>query len=393
MPQTKKRICLLGSTGSVGQTVLRVVDDHPDRFEVVGLSAHRSRPDLVAQIEKYSPVAACLSGEGQEGPVAGGVLGINGPEGLEQLIEASEPDLVVHAVVGAAGLRPTLKALDLGVPVALANKETLVTAGELVMDRAREAGVPILPIDSEHNAIFQCLGGRESDEVRKLILTASGGPFRGKTSAEFYGATVEEALRHPTWSMGKKISIDSATMMNKGLELIEGRHLFGVEADQIQILVHPQSTVHSMVEFTDGSMLAQLGVTDMYFPIVHTLSYPERLENHRFESLDLAVIGRLEFEDYDRDAFPCPGYAYEAIRRGQTYPSVLNAANEVAVEYFLDRAIAFGEIAEIVDEVLQGHDPQTAKDLESIEAADRWGREAARLAGTKRAEKKTSSIA
>lgn len=377
MTSPRKRICLLGSTGSIGRKTLDVVRDHADRFQIVGLSAHGSAEELTAQAREFEPVAACLSGGALTASMNGKTRWLTGADGLCDLIDASAPDLVVVATVGAAGLRPTLAALRLGVAVALANKEVLVTAGSLVMEEARRRGVSVLPIDSEHNAIFQCIDGREGAPLRRIILTASGGPFRGWTRERLAHATVEQALKHPTWEMGRKITIDSATLMNKGFEVIEGQHLFNTPVDKFEVVIHPQSVIHSIVEFHDGSMLAQMGVTDMYFPIVNVLSYPERLENRRFEPLSLSKIAALEFRDYDAEAFPCLGYAYEAARRGATYPAVLNAANEVAVERFLAGELKFTEIAETIDAVLQEHSPERNAGLEAISLADAWARERA----------------
>lgn len=369
----RKRICLLGSTGSIGRSTLRVVEDYPDAFEIVGLSAHNSRKALAEQVERWRPRAACLTG-GSQPEANHGTRWFAGPGGALELIEACEPDLVVLAMVGAAGLAPTLKAIDAGAEIALANKEVLVTAGELVMRHARDRNVTILPLDSEHSAIFQCLCGRADAPLRRIVLTASGGPFRGMSVAELENATLEAALRHPTWSMGPKITIDSATMMNKGFEVIEAHHLFGLDVEQVEIVVHPQSVVHSMVEFPDGSMLAQLGVTDMYFPIAYALGYPDRLPNARFEPLDLAALGRLTFEGYDPEVFRCPGFAYEAARRGGTYPAVLNAANEVAVQLLLDGHVRFCEIPDLIEEAMEAHASTEADTLEAIEAADQWAR-------------------
>lgn len=378
MTLKKKRICLLGSTGSIGTTTLRVVADYPDAFEIVGLSAHQSEGALMEQVERWGPVAACLTGAGRIPAANHGTRWFCGARGALDLIDACEPDLVVLAMVGAAGLPPMLKAIASGATIALANKEVLVTAGELVMREARARGVGLLPLDSEHSAIFQCLCGRPDAPLRRLVLTASGGPFRGKSAAGLLNVTVEEALRHPTWSMGRKISIDSATMMNKGFEVIEAHHLFGVDVDRVEIIVHPQSIIHSMVEFPDGSMLAQLGLTDMYFPIAYALGYPDRLPNARFEPLDLAALGRLTFESYDPEVFRCPGFAYEAARQGRTYPAVLNAANEVAVQLLLDGLIRFSEIPALIEGALEAHRPEAADTLAAIEAADGWARERVR---------------
>lgn len=384
MPLKRKRICLLGSTGSIGSTTLRVVADYPDDFEIVGLSAHRSEQALLDQIERWRPVAACLTGADRLPAANHGTRLFCGAQGALDLIDACEPDLVVLAMVGAAGLPPTLKAIDAGVAIALANKEVLVTAGDLVMRAARARGVSLLPLDSEHSAIFQCLCGRPDAPLRRLVLTASGGPFRGRSAAEMQNVTVEQALRHPTWSMGRKISIDSATMMNKGFEVIEAHHLFDVDVDRVEIVVHPESIIHSMVEFPDGSMLAQLGLTDMYFPIAYALGHPERLPNARFEPLDLTAVGRLSFESYDPEVFRCPGFAYEAAKQGGTYPAVLNAANEVAVQLLLDGAIRFSEIPELIAGALEAHRPEPADTLAAIEAADLWARERVRTEVTAR---------
>ncbi len=379
-PSHRKRICLLGATGSIGESTLQVVADFPDRFEIVGLSAHTSAATLARLADELKPAAVCLSGSETPPGEAGGSASawFSGEEGLAKLVEACEPDIVVVAIVGAAGLTPTLRALELGLPVALANKEVLVTAGALVMDLARRRGVQILPIDSEHNAIFQCLAGHADDPVRRVILTASGGPFRGRTRAELAGVTVAEALDHPTWQMGPKITIDSATLMNKGFEVIEGHHLFGLDVDRFEVVIHPESAVHSMVEFVDGSILAHLGVTNMYLPIAHVLAYPERLENSRFDALDFTRVASLTFEDYDREVFPCLGYAYEAARRGGTWPAALNAANEIAVERFLAGEIQFSGIPELIDAVLQAHDGVAHPGLDEIRRADAEAREKAR---------------
>ncbi|MBI1785364.1 1-deoxy-D-xylulose-5-phosphate reductoisomerase [Candidatus Sumerlaeota bacterium] len=374
MSHSRKRVCILGSTGSIGEKTLQIIRDHPDLFEAAGLSAHTSGERLAAQIAEFRPAAACLSGEGKLPETNGAARRFFGAEGILRLIEECKPDIVVSALVGAAGLVPTLRAIELGMTVALANKEVLVTAGKFTMDLARARGVKILPIDSEHNAIFQCLNGNAAAALRRIILTASGGPFRGWTRERLETATLAQALKHPTWEMGRKITIDSATMMNKGFEVIEGHHLFGVDVEKIEVVVHPQSVIHSMVEFVDGSMFAQMGVTDMYFPIVNALSHPERLPNARFKPLALAAIGSLAFEEYDRAAFPCPGFAYEAARRGGTYPAALNAANEVAVERFLAGEIKFLEIPEIIDAVLQAHKSVAEPTIEAIREADALAR-------------------
>jgi len=373
MSDARKRICILGSTGSIGENTLRVIGDYPEQFEAVALAAHGSSRRLAEQAAEFGARWLCLSGDGAfETPDGARVF--RGPQGLEELIEASAPDLVVVATVGFAGLAPTLRAIELGLSVALANKEVLVSAGELVMDAARRRGVAILPIDSEHNAIFQCLEGRNGAPLRRIILTASGGPFRGRSRAELAGVTVEQALDHPTWQMGPKITIDSATLMNKGFEVIEGHHLFGVPVERIEVVVHPQSMIHGMIEYQDGSMLAQMGVTDMYLPIANVLAYPRRLVNRRFEPLDLAALGQVTFARPDLEAFPCLGYAYDAVRAGGTCPAVLNAANEVAVRRFLAGEIRFTDIAELIAAALGEHRVAPAPDLDAIAAADAWAR-------------------
>ncbi len=388
-----RRILLLGSTGSIGLSTLDVIRDFPDRFEVVGLSAHRNADLLIRQIETFKPAWVCLTDEAtahrhaeriQEAlkPCGGRLL--IGPDGLTGLVEqCPEVDLAVVATVGFAGLAPTLAAIDRGVRIALANKEVLVAAGTLVMSRARAAGVDILPIDSEHNAIFQCLQGQNRQAVRRLILTASGGPLRNKSPEEVAHTSVEEALQHPTWKMGAKITIDSATLMNKGLEVIEACHLFDMPPSRVEVVVHPQSVLHSMVEFTDGSILAQMGQTDMYLPILNVLSYPERLPN-RFEPLDLVRVGALTFSKPDCGTFPCLCYAYEAIEVGGTAPAVLSGANEVAVEAFLSRRIGFSAIADTVRRVLdrysdeQGFSSDNGLNLTLLREADGRAREMAR---------------
>jgi 1-deoxy-D-xylulose-5-phosphate reductoisomerase len=375
MASSRKRICILGSTGSIGENTLRVIGDWPDRFQVVGLSAQSSAGLLADQADRFGVGQISLVGDQPfEAPPCVDRLW-RGSEGLEKLIEASEPDLVVVATVGAAGLAPTLLAIERGVTVALANKEVLVTAGDRVMALARERGVAILPIDSEHNAIFQCLDERPASPLRRILLTASGGPFRGRSRQDLAEVTLAEALNHPTWRMGKKITIDSATLMNKGFEVIEVHHLFGQPVDKIEVVVHPQSVIHGMIEFHDGSMLAQLGVTDMYLPIANVLAYPERLRNDRFAPLDLSAIGAMTFEKPDLEAFPCLAYATEAVRRGGTYPTVLNAANEVAVGLFLAEEIRFLDIPALIDEALEAHRSVDEPDLGDIGTADRWARE------------------
>ncbi len=372
-PTHAKRICILGSTGSIGRSTLRVISDYPDRFCVTGLAAFNSEELLREQVHTYDPEVVCLV----DGPCPGlpsGVRSLMGEAGLAEMIRMAEPDMVVVSTVGHAGLSPTLRAIELGIPIALANKEVLVMAGQLVMDMARVGNVPILPIDSEHNAIFQCLSVCDRTPLRRVILTASGGPFRGWPVEQLKGVSVQQALAHPTWQMGQKISIDSATLMNKGFEVVEAHHLFGQPLDRIEVIVHPQSVIHGMVEYHDGSMLAQMGVTDMYLPICNVLSYPERLPNNRFEPLNLSRLGSLTFESPDLEAFPCLQYAYDAVREGGTYPAVLNASNEVAVQKFLNGDIQFLDIPRMINHSLQEHRVVARPDLGDIIEADRHTR-------------------
>jgi len=384
-------VSLLGSTGSIGTNTLRVTAAFPDRFRVIGLSAGRNISLLCQQVEALHPEVVSVSDEKSHREIQShlrqrgyGMSRTRFLHGLEGSIEvACHPaaTMVVSAITGAAGLVPTYRALEQGKDIALANKETMVVAGRLMVDKARETGAAIIPVDSEHNAIHQCLRGGKRHEVRRLILTASGGPFRNTPKEMLRSVTRDEALRHPTWRMGRKITIDSATLMNKGLEVIEASWLFGFSADEVDVAIHPQSVVHSMVEFVDGSVLAQLGPTDMRLPIQYALTYPERLES-TLPPLDIHRLSRLEFHAPDRERFPCLDLAYRALRAGGTAPAVLNAANEVVVEAFLDKGLAFHEIAEIIEATLDGHGPSDASSLESVLAADRWARnEALALAG------------
>ncbi len=378
-----KVISLLGSTGSIGTNTLRVTGGYSDSFRVVGLSAGKNVPVLADQVEAIHPEVVSSRDEQTCGELQKILRQRNYPmsstrfvHGVEGSIEVSchpDAELVVSAITGAAGLIPTYRALESGKSIALANKETLVMAGRLMMAKARERKVEILPVDSEHNAIHQCLRGGRRNEVRRLILTASGGPFRKTPKKKFRSITREEALRHPTWLMGKKITIDSATLMNKGLEVIEASLLFGVSPDEVDVAIHPQSIVHSMVEFVDGSVLAQLGVTDMRIPIQYALTYPERW-NCTLPSLDIHKLSRLEFSEPDLDKFQCLSLAYRALRAGGTAPAVLNAANEVVVEAFLNDGIRFDEIPKIIESVLDAHQQQEASTLEDILKADEWAR-------------------
>jgi 1-deoxy-D-xylulose-5-phosphate reductoisomerase len=386
-----KGISILGSTGSVGTNVLRVVDSFPGRFSVVGLAAGRSVETLAEQIRRYRPaLVSVATPDAREALLRlldpGATRVLVGEDGMVEVATQRDARLVVAAAVGAVGLVPTYRALEAGKNVALANKETLVMAGELMLARARANGAQLLPIDSEHCAIHQCLAGQAPESVRRLVLTASGGPFRSRPRDSFGAITPAEALSHPTWSMGRKITIDSATLMNKGLEVIEARWLFGVPGERVDVLIHPQSIVHSMVEFVDGSLLAQLGVTDMRFPIQYALSHPERWDSP-LPGIDFTRPLALEFEPPDRLRFPCLDLAYRALAAGGSLPAVLNAANEEAVAAFLDGRIPFPAIPETVHDAMQAHVNRPLAGLEDVLAADAWARRRAReaLAGAARA--------
>ncbi len=385
----KRGLSILGSTGSVGGNVLRIVDAFPDRFEVVGLAAGGNVDRLAEQVARYRPRVVSVASEearaqlARKTDVSGLRLGM-GPEGAVAVATHPDTTMVVAAAVGAVGLVPTYRALEAGKDVALANKETLVMAGELMVAQARARGARILPIDSEHCALHQCLDGRRAEEVKRLVLTASGGPFRNRPRESFRDVTPGEALQHPTWNMGRKITIDSATLMNKGLEVIEARWLFGVDADRIEVLVHPQSVVHSMVEFVDGTVLAQLGVTDMRLPIQYALSYPDKWPA-AIPGIDFRGGLHLDFEVPDHDRFPCLSLAYRALAGGGALPTVLNAANEEAVSAFLDRRVPFPAIPESIQEVLEEPGPRLVRELDDILTADAWARERTREALKRRA--------
>jgi 1-deoxy-D-xylulose-5-phosphate reductoisomerase len=377
-----KRLAILGSTGSIGRSALAVVDAHPDKLSVVALAAGDNDARLADQVQRYRPaIVAMASGEGIDrlrsacGSSAPAMA--HGNEGLIAVATHPAVDIVICASAGTAGLEAVLAAIDAGKTIALANKEVLVMAGALVMARAQRRGVSVLPVDSEHNAVHQCLHGRARTEVRRLILTASGGPFRELSAAALERVGADQALRHPTWQMGRKITIDSATLMNKGLEVIEAHWLFGVTADQIDVVIHPQSIVHSLVELTDGSVIAQLGVTDMRLPIQYACSYPERWDG-ALPTLDLTRAGRLDFLAPDYERFPCLTLAYRALRSGDTFPVVLNAANEVAVEAFLDGKLGFTSIPRVIERTMNGHSPEGVLTIEVIRRVDLWAREQAR---------------
>lgn len=379
-----KRISILGSTGSIGVSALDVIAAHPEEFAVTGLTAGKNIGRLREQIARFRPRLAAVIDEEH----AAGLRRLLGPGAVTEVLHGSEgycevaaagSDMVVSAMVGAAGLIPTLAAIEAGIPIALANKEALVMAGRIVLGKAAEKGVNIIPVDSEHSAIFQSLQGHRREDVRRIILTASGGPFLNASAERLASVTAAEALRHPNWAMGRKITIDSATMINKGLEVIEAGWLFGLPVAAIDVLIHPRSIVHSLVEYRDGSVIAQLGVPDMRIPIAYALSFPRRLP--RSDSrLDLTAAGPLEFLAPDLERFPALRLAYEAAGRGGTAPAVLNAANEIAVEAFLCDRIGFGEIVAVVERVLAGHSTQAEPTLDEIVAADRQAREEAEQA-------------
>lgn len=382
----KKRISILGSTGSIGTQTLDVIAAHPDEYEVVALAAGRNTALLAEQVKRFRPrLVSCIdeaaaaelrealssSGSGSKVEIA------HGEQGLLQVAAHAGADMLITAIIGARGLSPTLAAIDAGIAIGLANKETLISAGHLVMEAARKKQVPIIPIDSEHSAIFQCLNGEERREVKKIILTASGGAFRDRSREELVDVTVEEALQHPNWSMGAKITVDSATMVNKGLEVIEAHWLFGLAYDQIEVVIHPESIIHSMVEFVDTSIIAQMGLPDMRVPIQYALTHPQRKPGP-FQSLDLVRAGKLHFYEMDEERFPCIRMAYEAGRCGGTMPTVFNAANEIAVERFLQGQISFLQIEDIIAEVMNRHTVIARPELEEILSADEWARTEAR---------------
>ena len=377
-----RRIAILGSTGSIGCSALSVVAAHPERLEVVGLAAGRNVERFAEQVARVRPAVVALADDDALGrlqasgaPPADTVAGW-GEDGLVAVATHPRVDLVLCASAGTAALGATLAAIEAGKTVALANKEVLVMAGRLMVEAARRRGVTILPVDSEHNAIHQCVDGRAPDDVVRYILTASGGPFRDRPAADLEAVTPEDALRHPTWSMGPKITVDSATLMNKGLEVIEARWLFDAPPDRIDVVVHPQSVVHSLVELRDGSVIAQLGVTDMRLPIQYAFSYPERWPAP-LPALDLAACGPLDFQRPDTGRFPCLGLAYHALRAGAAFPAVLNAANEVAVAAFLERRLPFTAIPRVIETTLAaaaGRAPADPSALAEVRELDAWAR-------------------
>ncbi len=394
----QKRIAILGSTGSIGTSALDLIGrlnrmepgrEHPGnrpsdgetRFRVVGLAAGLGAGRLVEQIRAFRPEIACIGTEELAVQVRREIGGLPtkvvfGPEGVKQVAVMPEADLVLAGIVGAAGLEPTYAAVEAGKTVALANKEALVMAGDQMIAAARRSGALLLPVDSEHNAVHQCLRGEKTEEVRRLVLTASGGPFFSGPAIDLSSVTPAQALAHPTWEMGRKISIDSATLMNKGLEVIEARWLFDLPGGRISVIVHPQSTIHSLVEFVDGSFVCQLGATDMRHPIQYALTYPDRCKTP-LPPLDLAALKEMNFLEPDMARFPCLGFGWRALEAGGTMPAVLNAANEVAVQSFLDGKTRFTDIALIINAVMGAHRPAAATSLDFILQADAWAREAA----------------
>lgn len=375
-----KAISIIGSTGSIGQKVVEIVRLHPDGFQIVALAARQNTEILLKQAKEFRPKLVCLFDPTRlqeiQGPLRRlGIRVVSGEEGLVEAATLPEAQQVIFSLVGAVGLEPILQAIRAGKNVAIANKEPLVMAGELLTREAAKRKVQLLPIDSEHSGLWQCLEGRRPQSIRKLILTSSGGPFR-KRRGSLARVTVKEALRHPKWRMGPKITIDSATLMNKGLEVIEAANLFQLEAERIEVLIHPEAVVHAMVEFIDGSHLAQLAVTDMRLPIQYAMSFPERL-NHLFPSLDLTKAGALHFERPNLNRFPCLGFGYEAKRKGGTLPAVVNGTNEVAVAAFLAEEIPFLGIPRMIEGVMKKHRVKTNPTLADILEADQWARKEA----------------
>jgi 1-deoxy-D-xylulose-5-phosphate reductoisomerase len=374
-----RSLAILGSTGSIGTQALDVVRRNPDHFRVVGLGAATSHQLLVGQIREFMPPLVAIADEEAAdelkknlGPIRAIEI-ISGPEAMETLARESDADMVVNAMVGAVGLTPSLAALQSGKILALANKESLVVGGELIMDLVKGEPERLVPVDSEHSALAQCLRGERREDLKRVIITASGGPFRGWSRDELAKASVKEALAHPTWQMGPKITIDSATLMNKGLEVIEAHYLFRLEFSQIDVVVHPESIIHGIAEFSDGSMIAQMANADMRLPIQLALAFPDRLGTG-IRGLDLAKLGRMSFEELDREAFPAVDLAYRAGRLGLTYPAALNAANEVAVMAFLEGKVRLVQIPEVVAAVLDEHDAAPVVSEVALDRADRWAR-------------------
>jgi 1-deoxy-D-xylulose-5-phosphate reductoisomerase len=374
------KIAILGSTGSIGTSTLEVIEKYPERYEVVGLAAGKNAALLASQIKKFKPRLVCLAEEDAAMSLRSLVAGsetteiVSGTDGMNMVATLSDADIVVAAISGSAGLLSTVSAVRAGKTVALANKEALAMAGELITEEARQKNVKIVPIDSEHSAIFQLLDGRNKSDLRNIILTASGGPFLNYTKEELEMVTPEDALKHPRWKMGNKVTIDSATLMNKGLEIIEAHWLFGLPSENIKVVIHPQCIIHSMVEFIDGTVFAQLSQPDMKGPIAYALSCPERL-NDTVEPLNFAKIGKLTFSDSDEERFPAIRLAYKALEAGGLMPSVMNAANEVAVQKFHERVIRFPSIPAVTEKVMERFQNDRSVNLENILWADRWARD------------------
>ncbi|MDD5680338.1 MAG: 1-deoxy-D-xylulose-5-phosphate reductoisomerase [Candidatus Omnitrophica bacterium] len=374
----KKKICILGSTGSIGRNALRVISDLSDRFQVCGLSAHSNIRLLAEQVNRFKPDAIAVSDESRAYELSRNLkCRVNifaGKDAHEELAAQKEADIILIAITGSASIRPTYAAVSHGKDIALASKEALVSAGHIITREAKRRNSVIIPVDSEHSAVFQCLAGNDASKVRKLYITSSGGPLLNIPKRNFKNLSRRDVLNHPKWKMGKKISVDSATMMNKGLEIIEAKWLFGIDIDKIKVLIHPEAIVHSMVEFVDGSLLAQLGVTDMRLPIQHALSYPERYENS-LKPLDLSKVGKLTFDKPDTVKFTSLKIAYEAAKEGGSAPCVLNASNETAVKAFLAGKVKFTDIPVIIEKVLSKHKKIEFPSLEEIEAIGRWAEE------------------
>ena len=374
-----KKITILGSTGSIGLSALDVIEKNQQRFQVVALAAGKNISLLKRQIEKFQPKLVAVSSKESAHKLRKALTAktkvkiFYDEEGLKEIASFPSADIVVSAISGSAGLIPTLAAIEAGKDIALANKETMVMAGEIVTKRAKKKGVKIIPVDSEHSAIFQCLEGRKRENLRRIILTASGGPFLNFTRNELKKVNLSQALQHPNWKMGKKITVDSASLMNKGLEVIEAKWLFNLDISDIDVLIHPQSIVHSLVEFIDGAFLAQMGIPDMKMPIAYALTYPERIMND-LPSLDLVKTGKLEFRKPDIKKFPCLGLAYAAGLCGGTAPVVLNAANEVAVSAFIEEKIRFIDLPKIIEKILVLHNSINNPSLDDILQADLWAR-------------------
>ncbi len=374
-----KNIVILGSTGSIGTNTLDIVAKFPDQFRVVGLTAGTKEEKLEEQLRTFKPQVVALSDKAAADRLRArtkdtGITILSGLEGVTEVARLSQAELVISAIVGGAGLVPTLAAIQAGKNVSLANKEPMVMAGKLMQEEARKHGVRIFPVDSEHSAIFQSMEGHRREDIRRLILTASGGPLWDMPKEQMQHVKPEQALQHPNWKMGAKITIDSATLMNKGLEVMEARWLFDIPMHQIEVLIHRESIIHSLVEYRDGSVIAQLGCPDMRTPISYAMNYPERMPLD-LPSLDLAAIGKLTFHKPDHDRFPCLGLGYEALRTGGTMPATLNAANEIAVAAYLDGGIGFQDIPEVIRSTMEAHRTQDVTNLEQALEADRWARE------------------